>query len=173
MTPFQKVIKYGAIAFGIYLCIIILSAIIITFTAIFGITMGIEFIQNNFSASESSQNTINEASYEYSEVKKLNIDLNICKLDIKSGDTLKVETLNVSDEFYCNQNGKELKIKDDKIANMNLFNNENITPQVIIYIPEDLKFDEVDIETDINEVNIDKINSDKIDIKTGAGKCTK
>ena len=41
MTPLQKGIKYGAIAFGFYLVFVILSAIIYGITAIFGISIGI------------------------------------------------------------------------------------------------------------------------------------
>ena len=37
MTSLQKIIKYGAIAFGFYLVFVILSAIIFSITAVFGI----------------------------------------------------------------------------------------------------------------------------------------
>ena len=47
MTPFQKVIKYGAIAFAIYLCIMIISMIIFGITCIFGISVGVVIFENN------------------------------------------------------------------------------------------------------------------------------
>ena len=54
MTPLQKVIKYGAIAFGFYLVFVILSAIIFGITAIFGISVGI----NTYKSYTSQEETI-------------------------------------------------------------------------------------------------------------------
>ena len=172
MTTFQKIIKYGAIAFGIYLCIIIITAIISVITGLVGITWGIEAIQNHVAVDnrgEENQTLIAENSYEFTDIEKWNIDLNICKLTIKTGEKLKVETTNVSDKFYCNQIGKELKIKDDKL-NTNLFNSE-LTPEVTIYLPENQEFKEVELDVSINDCEIEKINAKEISIKTGGGKC--
>jgi len=41
MTSLQKVIKYGAMAFGFYLVFVIISAIVFGITTIFGISFGI------------------------------------------------------------------------------------------------------------------------------------
>ena len=42
MTTLQKIIKYGAIAFAIYLSVMIIGLIVFGITAIFGITTEIE-----------------------------------------------------------------------------------------------------------------------------------
>ena len=74
MTSFQKIIKYGAIAFAIYLVIIIVVAIVATLTTIFGVTIGIENYRNN---REPSQIINNEWTEDYSNIKNLEIELNL------------------------------------------------------------------------------------------------
>ena len=108
MTSFQKVIKYGAIALAIYLCFMIIGVIITTITAIFGITVGLEMFENS-----SNEAMITKWEQEYSDITSLDIDLDVCKLVIKKGDTLKVTASEVSDKFHCKVEGKNLKIEDE------------------------------------------------------------
>lgn len=167
MTSFQKIIKYGAIAFAIYLVIIIVGAIVATLTTIFGVTIGIENYRNN---REPSQIINNEWTEDYSNIKNLEIELSVCKLQIKKGDKLKVETYDVSNQFECKANGNTLKIKDKKF-NISWFESQNYVPKVIIYIPENITFDKINIETGVNDSNIEYLNSDKLDLQIGVGKC--
>ena len=60
MTTLQKIIKYGAIAFGTCLSFIIISSIIVVFTTIFGITIGIEQWQSNTTQEIGMQNITQE-----------------------------------------------------------------------------------------------------------------
>lgn len=165
MTSFQKIIKYGAIAFAIYLCFVIISIIVSTITAIFGITMGIEMFQNS-----NHDAMITKWEQEYSNITNMNIDLSVCKLAIKRGDTLKVEASDVSDKFKCSSEGKQLKI-EDKNLHRNFFNQpEDIKAEVIIYVPEDMNFDEVTIETGVNETNIEYLRANKVNLEMGVGR---
>ena len=60
MSTLQKVIKYGAMAFGFYLVFIILSVIISIIIAIFGISVGFDAYKTHYSENESSIVAIDE-----------------------------------------------------------------------------------------------------------------
>ena len=170
MTPLQKVIKYGAIAFGFYLVFVILSAIIFGITAIFGISVGI----NTYKSYTSQEKTI-ISSFEdtFEGIDNLNIKLDVSKLTIKNGDEFKVEVNNPTDEFYCKMDGNTLKIRDER-SNINIFNfsNDDIIPEIILYIPENQKLNNIEIEAGINETYIENLVADEIEIETGVGRFT-
>ena len=142
MTAFQKVIKYLAIAFAIYLIIMIVGVVF----SVFAVIIGLEKWSNS-----SNQEIIEHNTVEYSDVKNMDIKLGICKLDIKEGEQLKVETSEVTDKFKCEVKNGTLKIEDNKM-NTNIFKNK--VPQVTIYIPKDYEFNEIDLELGINNSNI-------------------
>lgn len=163
MTSFQRIIKYVAIAFAIYLCLMIIGIILTTITAIFGISIGFGIFEDRNTA------MVTKWEQEYSNITSMDIDLSVCRLNIKKGNTLKVDVSNVSDEFKCQVEGSKLEIKDRKVQS-NFFNREDITPQVTIYVPEQQEFREVSIETEINETNIEFLKADTIKLEMGAGK---
>lgn len=163
MTSFQKVIKYGAIAFAIYLCLMIIGIILTTITAIFGISIGFGIFQDRNTA------MVTKWEQEYSNITSMDIDLSVCRLNIKKGNTLKVDVSNVSDKFKCQVEGNKLRIKDTKVYN-NFLDREEITPYVTIYVPEEIRFEEVRIETGINETNIEFLKADTINLEMGLGK---
>lgn len=169
MTPLQKVIKYGAIAFGFYLVFIILSAIIFGVTAIFGISVGINTYKSYTTQDESIISSFEDT---FEGVNNLKIKLDVSKLTIKNGNEFKVEVKNPTDEFYCNMEADTLKIKD-KRSNVNLFNiSDDVIPEIILYIPQNQKLNNIEIETGVNETYIEKLVADEIDIETGVGKFT-
>ncbi len=165
MTSFQKVIKYGAIAFAIYLCFMIIGMIIGTITAIFGITVGIEMFENS-----SNEAMITKWEQEYSDITDLDIDLSVCKLVMKKGDTLKVKASEVSDKFKCTTEGNRLKLEDKNFPR-HIFNQiEDVKSEVIIYVPENMNFDKVTIETGVNETNIEYLKANKVNLEMGVGR---
>lgn len=166
MTPFQKIIKYGAIAFAMYLSFVIISVTVGVITAIFGITVGIEKHTND---TVTSQTMIEQWSEEYTDVTNLDVDLDFSKLEIKEGTTLKVETRNVSDRFECKMQSNKLIIKDSAVDS-DWYKLQDITPEVIIYIPKDYKFNDVTIKTKINETKIYNLESEKLELEMGTGK---
>lgn len=179
MTTFQKIIKYGAIAFGVYLCVIIISAIIFTLTTIFGITIGISQLGENWNRRDNSTNSssneiIESQSYEYTDIKKLDIELSLCKFNIVVDNTLtnnlKVEIRNDSNKIYSKQSGSELRIEDDTLTSMDFFKSKNIVPEVIISIPNNYEFEIADIKVNINESNVEKLYGKNVKIETGGGR---
>lgn len=165
MTSFQKVIKYGAIAFAVYLCFVIIGIIVGTITTIFGISTGMQIFEDS-----TNEAMITKWEQEYSNITNLDIDLSVCKLVIKKGDTLKVEASEIFDQFKCSANGNKLKI-EDKTFHRNFFNEiEDVKSEVVIYVPDSLKFDEVTIETGVNETNIEYLKANKVNMEMGVGR---
>lgn len=164
MTSFQKIIKYGAIAFAIYLSLLIVGMIIFGITIIFGISSGFEMFENRDHFA-----MVTKWEQEYSNITSMKIEVSVCKLVIKKGDTLKVEVSNVSDQFKCEARENELIIEDKKL-NKNIFGIGNITPEVILYVPENIVFEEVTIETGVNDTHIESLKADKVELEMGIGK---
>ena len=106
---------------------------------------------------------------EYTDITSIDIDLSLCKLNIKKGDTLKVDASDVSEKFICKAEGKQLKIEDKKFNNW-FFNMWDVTPEIIVYLPENINLKEVDIETGVNDTYIEYLEADSIKIEMGVGK---
>lgn len=169
MTPFQKIIKYGAILFGFYLVFVILNMIIFGIMTIFGISFGLDVYKSYTNIENSGIVLFDDV---FKNVNNLDIELSVSKLNVKNGDKFRVEVCNSTSDFSCKMDGDTLKIKD-KRSGFNLFNfSQNVVPEVVIYIPEEQKFDEVDIETGINETYIEKMSANNVELETGVGKFT-
>lgn len=158
MIKTQKIIKYCAIAFAIFLIFNILSAIM----------YGIVSISNVFSKDNYNNNTsLTE------ELRELNIENNIEKLDInvksvniivKEGSKFKVETnnkyINVKETnnklSITEANHKWLDMKDDT--------------KLTIYIPTDYTFNDVSFENGAGKIEVNMMNTKKLDLDLGAGK---
>lgn len=98
MTTAQKVIKYIATAFAVFLIITIMSAIL----------SGGYALLSAFGLIHTNKNIVTEdlkvISSEVKEISTLKIDLAFTNLDIKTGDKFKVETNN-SKITFTNDNG--------------------------------------------------------------------
>lgn len=165
MTSFQKIIKYGAIAFAIYLSFLIIGMIIFGITAIFGISTGLEM----FESSKDNAAVVTKWEQEYTNINNLDIELDVCKLVIKKGTTLKVEASQVSDQFNCKAEGNKLKIEDKKLHG-NIFNTMEIKPEITIYLPENIGLEEVTIKTGVNETIIEYLKAKQIKLDMGMGR---
>lgn len=168
MTPFQKIIKYGAIAFAVYLCIMIIGGIVAAITAMFGITMGFE----NLRDSKNSDVVTTKWSQEYQDIANLEIDLDYCELEIREGDTLKVEATDTADNKFVSELKNDKLVIKDKNTTHRWYTLQNFVPKVTISIPKDYEFKKVDLRTGASETKIDKLNCQELVIEMGAGKYT-
>ena len=166
MKPFQRIIKYGAIAFGIYLTIMIISIIVFVITAIFGVGMGIEVLNDK----KTEKDNITTFEEEYTGIERVDIDLSKSKLEIKTGNTLKIEGINTSKDLSVEllSDGKELKIEDETFK---LFQDYDNNSKIIIYIPENYNFKEIKIDLGVIGANIEKLNTEKLELDISTGKC--
>lgn len=159
MTTAQKVIKYFAIAFAVFLIVTIVSGILTGIYALSGV-LGLKNKDN-----KPVQTDMSLVEIEDNNVAELEIDIISSNITIKTADVLKMET-NSQDITY-NQNGKKLYIKE---KNHNWFRRNN--DEIIIYIPEDLEFEKVKIEAGAGNINIEKLSAKKLNFELGAGETT-
>ena len=157
MTTAQKVIKYIAIAFAIFLIVSIISGIL---TAIFGIStiFGIKVNDNRL-----SENLIG-TTFENKDIKNLEIEVAYSNLIIKKDNELKVETNN--SQIECKQINNKLYIKEES---HNWFNRNNNIGDLIIYIPDNIELDKAEIVTGAGKINIEELTTDKLELELGAG----
>lgn len=155
MIKVQKIIKYLAIGFAIFLIVNIISLA----------TYGIISIGNIFNNNEN--NTITEGFKDIkpkNKVGKLEIETKGIAITIKNGDKFKIETDN-KDIKIKESNNKLLIIEDNK----KLFHKPDYT-ELIITITEDYQFDEISIDNGAGKIEIDTLNTKKIDLDLGAGR---
>ena len=159
MTTAQKVIKYLATAFAVFLIITIISAIL---SGGYALLSALGLIHTNKDIVTENLKVI---SKKVKEVTTLKIDLAYTNLDIKTGDDFKVETNNSKITFE--ENNGSVKIKEE---NRNWLNNNNMSSNLIIYIPEDMiAIDETKIQTGAGKINIEKLNTQRLYLELGAG----
>lgn len=159
MTTAQKVIKYVAIGFAVFLIVNIISSIL------FGL-----FIVGNILGLTDSPNNILEdmkvISSNVTHIEEMNIELAYTNLQIKTGNSFKVETDNSKISFSEN-NGKII-IKEEK---HNWLWRNNDIGDLIIYIPENLvTLSDVNIEAGAGEITINSLETKELHLNLGAGK---
>ena len=164
MTTAQKIIKYLAIAFAIFLIINIISGIL---WAIFGVSF-IFGLQNWESDTKREYSVI--TNYEYNDIDTLNreidtldIDIKFSNLKIKTAEEFKVE--GDSNYIKCRQDNRTIHIEE---INHHWFNKNN-SGELIIYMPKNLEFDKVKICTGAGKIDIDRIDTRKLSLEIGAG----
>ena len=159
MTTAQKIIKYLAIAFAIFLIVTIISTVL-------GVLFGLSAILGLKKDIEENLNTeMTATSFENTDITKLDIEIAFTKLTIKTGDTLKVETDNNNIKFE--QENQKLEIKE---KNKKWFSNYE-EKELILYLPEDLELEKVHIELGAGETEIQDLTvSKECEIDGGAGK---
>lgn len=153
MKQSQKIIKYLAIAFALFL----------TFSIISIISYGVSFIGNLFDSDKDSiTEKLNDLDINDNTLL-LDINTSSSNITIKSGDVLKAETNNK----YINSKQDNNKLYITEKKHNILRDNES---EIIIYIPDDFIFDGVSIETGAGKVNIETLYTKKLYLNLGAGK---
>lgn len=153
MSDLQKVIKYLAMVFAIFLIVSIFSGII-SLVLVFG-----SFFDNS--------NVLLD-NYKVLEtdgiVEVLDIEVSSVNVVIKEGTKFKIET---------NNKRVDLKQKDNKVIieeeGKFLFNNTK-TGDIIIYVPEVNEIREVSLENGAGSVEIESFTTNKLLLNLGAGK---
>ena len=160
MKKAQKIIKYLAIAFGLYLAINIIGGIVFGATLLLGIDMGLNAI------SEVTEVTVMDYEESFTNIEKLDIKINAADFEIKVGEELKVVLKDVNEKAEVKAQGKTLKITDAKVK-WNMVS--NINPSITLYIPEGMTFKETKIEMGAGVTNIESLNTDNLQLELGAG----
>ena len=149
MIKYQKIIKYIAIALAIFLIVSIANITIKGISTFFGNNNE----QTSLKKLEISNNT-----------KEIELEVAAVNVIIREGSKFKIET----DNQYVSstQNGKKLYIKE-KSHNYIKTRHDR---QLIIYIKEDYKFDNIKLNSGAGKITIENLNTNNLYLKIGAGK---
>lgn len=158
MSTAQKIIKYLALAFAIFLIVTIVSVVL----------TGIYTMSNILGLKKESNEKIEQVSTleleEINDYAYLDIDIKYSNLKIKIGEKFEVQTNNSNIE--CNQKNNKLKIIEKQ---NNWFWRNSNEEELIVYVPENIEFEKVNIETGAGIVNIEEIITKKLKLDLGAG----
>ena len=157
MTTAQKVIRNLALSFACVLIVSIISGILSALYALSGV-LGLK------KEDKKIKDEMSMINFENSEVATLDIDVAFTNLIIKKGDFLIAESNN--ENINCKQNNQNLQIKEKQ---HNWFSRNN-KGDLVVYIPENLKFEKVRINAGIGnlELNIQG-NKENYTIKADKG----
>ena len=163
MTPFQKVIKYGAIGFGVFLCINIISIMIFGVTILLGVTAGIDIINEGQTSRLEGINY----SEKYTNIESLDINVEVSKLTIKVSNEFKVEANNIHSDFYSKVENGTLRIKENRNSPWFNFNVE--MSEIKVYVPADVKLEDIKISTGVGKSTLEFLNAENINLELGVG----
>ena len=161
MTTTQKIIKYLAIAFALFLVISI-------FSIIFGLSHEIISSINNDEKESELLKEYTTISNNVNNVESFKIDISNDDIELKEGEKFEVKTNDPDVKFY-HENSK-VKIKSDKTFSWHLSNSSRGT--IIIYLPNEFKISELDIDLGAGKIDIDKIFVETLLMDLGAGTMT-
>lgn len=148
MNNANKIIKYLAIAFGIFLIFNIVS----------GIMYCVVSVSNMF-----DHESIELKQLDVSKENILNIDVSTANIIIKKAEEFKIETNN-ENISYIQSEGK-LSIKENK---RNWF--KKYSSDLIIYVPTETLFEQITIKNGAGRVNVDYLITQELTLNLGAGK---
>ena len=157
MTSIQKVIKYLAIAFAIFLIVTIIStttAAIFALSGILGLKKDIE---------ENLNTEMTKRILSSNEITALYIEVGFTNLTIKTGDVLIAETDNNNLKFKQEEN--KLRIEEE---NKKWFSNYE-EKELILYLPRDIEYEKIKINTGAGKIDIESLKTEKLLIELGAG----
>ena len=151
MTSSQKVIKGLAIALAVFIIIAAINFILL--------------ICGHFSDTFVKRENITYNTYDIYDVSNLSIDLSYTSLNIKEGNTFKLELNNFTEYNITNNT---LYIKDVKKIKINTKGELYAT----LYVPYGKTFDNVSIDSGAGVVKIDTLKTNILNFDIGAGKVT-
>lgn len=154
MTTLQRVIKYCAMAFAIFLSVSIIGGI----CSALGM-LSIFFDDNDNTTGEKKSYAISN------EIKSLDIDIGAADLRVVIGKSFSLES-NYKNLSVKEKNGT-LKISKDNVFNW--FGSSHKGASVVLTIPDGFTFDDVDISTGAGKTDIDVLSAVKADLELGAG----
>ena len=161
MTTTQKIIKYLAIAFALFLVISI-------FSIIFGLSREIISSINSDKKDSKLLEEYTTISNNVNNIESFKIDISNDDIEIKEGEKFEVKTNDPDVKFY-HENSK-VKIKTDKTFSWHLSNSSRGT--IIIYLPNESNISELDLNLGAGKIDIDKIFVETLLMDLGAGTMT-
>ncbi|MBH1940445.1 DUF4097 family beta strand repeat protein [Mobilitalea sibirica] len=161
MSNLQKVIKYFAMGFAVFLAVCIIWGITSTAIAIVSVVTGETFFDGG-----KNRVDFNES---FKEVESLDIDGSFGDVYIKTGETFRVEAENVTNDFKARVSSTgRLMISEEKFK-FPFFIFSQGKSKVTIYLPEDFTADNVKLDCGVGDVQIDALYTEELSINAGIG----
>lgn len=170
MNGIQKVIKYCAMAFAIFLTVVIFGSIV---SVVLGVTTGIAGV--NFFIGEDKERINLAQEYTLEEAERLGIQhvLVDCNAEItmKQGEKLAIEALNVTDEYEIRcTNGKfSIVQKTPQIKFGFWFDDISEKEIVTVTLPEELFMEQVKVNSGSGKVRLEAFQTDDLTVDSGSG----
>lgn len=161
MTTTQKIIKYLAIAFALFLVISI-------FSIIFGLSREIISSINSDKKESELLEEYTTISNNVNNIESFKIDISNDDIEIKEGEKFEVKTNDPDVKFY--HENSIVKIKTDKTFSWHLSNSSRGT--IIIYLPNEFNISELDLNLGAGKIDIDKLFVETLLMDLGAGTMT-
>ena len=153
MTPFQKTVKYIAMAFAIFLTVSIIGGMLSVFGLFSGFWGGDAVIENVKTYTVSS------------DINALDVKINAADFQIKQGEAFSVES-----------NLKHLTVEDKDgvltIKETKKFGSTYTGAILTLYIPADTVFEKANIVTGAGRFTVDYLSADAMNFELGAGEVT-
>lgn len=150
MTTLQKVIKYLAMAFAVFLAVSIIGGILGA-VGLFGGLLGGDAVAEDVKTYAVS-----------SDVSRLEVEINAADFTIKQGESFSVES-NLKHLTVADKNGV-LTIKETKT-----FGSTYTGAVLTLYIPVDTVFEKANITTGAGRLTADTLSADALKLELGAG----
>ena len=125
---------------------------------------------------EETENVVSEETF--SNVENLKLDIGASEVQIKTGTDDKIH---VDDSRMKTENVVQKRLSDDRKTleittkmrrSFDFKNVRNVKGTLVIYLPRDYKFDQVDMEYGAVTAEIDGLNAKSLKIESGASGCT-
>lgn len=174
MNGLQKVIKYCAMAFAIFLSVVIFGTIV---SVVMGVATGIAGV-NAITTEDKERINLSE-QYSVEEAKSLGItsilvDCN-AEITVERGEVLAIEAFDVTDEYEIRCSGDKFSIVQDTPSfNFKWFWFDDVTEQekVVVTIPADFHPEQIKINSGSGAVSVAEMDADNLTVDSGSGRVT-
>lgn len=153
MNTTQKVIKVIAICLAVFIIANIFRVLL----------WGVSILTN---ISIDNKKDVHVFTENYKDLDNVIVDVSSANIVIESGEAFKVEINNMKNVFTTTNKNHTLKIKEKN----NWFWHHNSNGEVIIYVPNDVKLNKLEIDNGAGTINIFNISSYELKLNQGAGK---
>lgn len=158
MTNSQRIIKYIALIFGLFLAIIII-------TSIAGFSVNILNFATNTSVGESK-----DVAKSFENVRSIHIENAARSLTIKTGTSFEIIGKDVSEEFIAEVDSNGTLHLKDKNSIIHIFDHDtNFGSNITLTIPEGFYANSVEIDCGFGNISISDLSTKELEINGGAG----
>lgn len=172
MNGFQKIIKYCAVAFAVFLCVVIFGSIA---AAVFSVAVGVEGVSKSFDTREriSFSEQYSAEEIEKQGIDSIFVDCN-AEVVVERGTMLSIEADNVTKDYAISCTNGVFRLVQDrpKVFFHLAFWDNDITSQerVVVTIPAEFHPERVTINSGSGKVFINELDTEKLLIDSGSGK---